>query len=116
MNAKEFVIRKFELNNSELLKSIKEWEEFSIKQNYEGIHIILNQNNIPNCPDDNKYGIINEKGEKGNLQHYHIRKVIAEVVEYFTASGFSEIHTLYPKTEICPNNTHQSGFLIIAKL
>jgi hypothetical protein len=116
MNAKEFVIRKFELNNPELIKSINEWEEFSIKQNYEGLHILLNQNNIPNCPSEGTYGIINESGEKGNLLHYHLRKITAEVQEYFTALGYKEIHTLYPKTEICPNNTYQSGFLIIAKL
>lgn len=116
MNDKEFVIKKFELNNPELVKSIHEWEDFSIKQNYEGIHILLNQNNITKCPDENEYGIINEQGEKGNLLHYHLRKITAEVVEYFTALGYSEIHTLYPKTELSPNNTHQQGFLIIAKL
>lgn len=116
MEAKEFVIRRFESNNPELLKSIKEWEEFSIKQNYEGVHILLNENNIPKCPSETEYGIINDKGERGNLLHYHIRKITAEVVEYLTALGFSEIHTLYPNTEITPNNTYQSGFLIIAKL
>jgi hypothetical protein len=116
MNAKEFVIQKFESNNLELLKSIHEWEEFSIKQNYEGVHIILNQNNIPNCPAESEYGIINDRGEHGNLFHYHLRKITAGVVEYFTALGYSEIHTLYPKTEISPNNTFQNGFLIIAKL
>lgn len=116
MNAKEFVIRKFELNNPELVKSIGEWTELSIQKNYEGVHIILNQNNIPKCPSENEYGIINDRGERGNLLHYHTRKITAEVVEYFTALGYKEIHTLYPQTEISPNNTHQNGFLIIAKL
>ena len=87
MNAKEFVIKRFELNNPELLKSIKEWEELSIQQNYEGVHIILNQNNIPNCPAENAYGIINEKGEQGNLLHCYFKKITAEVAEYFLALG-----------------------------
>ena len=114
MNAEEFVIKKFETNNPELVKSIEEWTDFSIRKNYDGIHIIINQNNVINCPGENEYGVINEKGEKGNLLHWHLKKITANVVEYFSARGFKEIHTLYPKTEISPNGTFQNGNLIIA--
>lgn len=116
MEAKEFVIKRFEAGNPEIVKVILEWTEFSITKNYDGVHIIINEYNVPNCPKENEYDVINEKGEHGNLQYYYLKKVIFQIKEYLSAQGYSNIHTLYPVTEISPNGKYINGFLIIAKL
>lgn len=113
MNAAEFVIKKFESNYPSVVKSIEEWTEFSIKKNWPEVRIILNQNNVPNCPDENAYGVINEKGEEGNLLSAYLLKISHIVVEYFNAQGYNAV-IWRPCHEEAPQGGWQAGNLVKA--
>jgi hypothetical protein len=115
MNATEFIIKKFEANYPEIVKSIDEWTEFSIKKNWDEVRIILNQNNVNNVPAETEYGEINERGEKGNLQAAYLLKISQRVTEYFIAKGFAKVETLRPAHEEAPQGGWQGGILIKAK-
>jgi hypothetical protein len=115
MNATEFIIKKFETNYPEIVKSIEEWTEFSIKKNWDEVRIILNQNNVNNCPKENEYGEINEKGELGNKQAAYLLKVSQRVSEYLGAKGFGYVQTWRPAHEEAPQGGWQGGILIKAR-
>jgi len=115
MNATEFIIKKFETNYSGIVKSIEEWTEFSIKKNWDEVRIILNQNNVDNCPNENEYGEINDKGEKGNLLAAYLLKISQKTAEYLHAKGFAIVETLRPAHEEAPQGGWQGGILIKAK-
>jgi hypothetical protein len=113
MNATEFVIKKFETNYPEIVKSIDEWTEFSIKKNWDELRIILNQNNVANCPDENAYGEINDRGEQGNLLTAYLLKISFKVQEYLNAKGYL-VQILRPAHEEAPQGGWQAGNLIKA--
>jgi hypothetical protein len=113
MNATEFVIKKFETNYPSVVKSIEEWTEFSIKKNWSEVRIILNQNNVPDCPGELEYGVINEKGERGNLLAAYLFKFSQIVAEYLSAQGYN-VETWRPCHEEAPQGGWQGGTLIKA--
>jgi len=115
MNASEFIIRKFETNYPGIVKSIDIWTEFSIKKNWDEVRIILNQNNVDNCPDQSEYGVIDEKGQKGNLQAAYLLKIAQKTSEYLNAKGFAYVQTWRPAHEEAPQGGWQAGILIKAQ-
>lgn len=115
MNASEFIIKKFETNYPGIVKSIEEWTEFSIKKNWDEVRIILNQNNVDNCPNENEYGVIDEKGQKGNLQAAYLLKIALRTAEYLNAKGFVYVATLRPAHEEAPQGGWQAGVLLKAR-
>jgi hypothetical protein len=115
MNATEFTIKKFERNYPTIVKSIQEWEEHSINENWDELRIILNQNNVPNCPEEYAYGKINEKGEEGNLLAAYLLKISNAVSEYLLAQGYATVETWRPAHEKAPQGGWQAGVLIKAR-
>ena len=51
MTARDFVIKRFETNNPEILKIIEVWSEFSIKENHKGLWVFLSPKSFPQCPE-----------------------------------------------------------------
>jgi len=111
MDAKEFIIKKFEQNNPELLKVIEEWTQHSINQNWDELRILLNQDNVPQCP-KNEYDEI----LKANKQYLFLLKTSQDIIDYLMVKGFTYIISSPTETLITPTNVYQRGFCLFASI
>jgi len=112
MEAKEFIIKKFELNNPELLKVINDWTEHSIKQNWDDLKIILNESNVPNCPKDNEYDDV----LKVNKKSYFLNKTCENIGEYLLAKGFTRIDIFWSEDLFSPDHCWYHGHSVHASM
>jgi hypothetical protein len=109
MEANEFIIKKFERNYPTLVKLIDEWTEHSIEQNWDCVKIILNEYNVPNCPEPNTF---NEKHERKSW--IYLEDISSKIAEYFFAKGFKRVNRHWPVTLWSPYKIHLSGHCISA--
>jgi len=112
MDAKEFIIKKFEQNNPELLKVIEDWTQHSINQNWDELRILLNEINVPNCPKANEY----DKELKINKQYHFLQKVSENIADYLLAKGFTYIETISDYSSIAPDGRFYRGCCIFASM
>jgi hypothetical protein len=87
MDAQHFYINKFEKHNPELVKLIEEWYEQSIESNWEELRIIVNEYNIPNCPQGNQWDDV----KKINRTFAFIQKTCNDISDYLMAKGFTRV-------------------------
>jgi len=111
MEAKEFIIKKFELNNPELLKVIEEWTEHSIKMNWDEVRIIVNEFNVPNCPEE---GTFNEKGARKTWAF--LNKTCEDIGDYLMAKGFTMITRYACGTLKSADGKYYSGHMVYASM
>jgi hypothetical protein len=111
MEAKEFIIKKFELNNPELVKVIEEWTEHSIKMNWDEVRILLNGNNVPNYPIEDEF---NEKGERKTW--VFLNKTSQNIGDYLMAKGFTHIIHYSSGYLQASDGQYYSGHIIYASM
>jgi hypothetical protein len=109
MEAQEFIIKKFERNYPTLVQLINDWTEHSINQNWDCVKLILNEYNVPDCPEANTF---NEKKERKSW--IYVEEICGKVAEYFYAKGFKRVNRHYPVTLWSPYKTHIQGHCISA--
>ncbi len=109
MDAKEFIITKFERNYPTLVNLIDFWTEHSIVQNWDCVKVILNEFNIPDCPPQNEF---NAQGERKTF--VYLNEICNRVTEYFIAKGFKRVVVSSPVTLFSPYKTHIRGHCVAA--
>lgn len=112
MDSKEFIIKKFEMHYPNIVKIIGEWEEFSIKKNWDEVKIILNEKNVPDAPASEWDTTINKN------KRWNFFNILSEKTsEYLRAKGCVYTIQRYPVTLECPENKeykYLGGHCIIA--
>jgi len=110
MDAKEFIIKKFEQNNPVIIKLIEKWEKHSINENWDGLNIILNGYNVPNCPHENEY----DMDKQVNKQFAFLNEICKKVTQYFLAKGYKKVSTSPCSTLKDYNGDFIHGYKVVA--
>jgi len=110
--AVNFAIQKFEQNYPTLVNLFEEWQAHSIAQNWDCVKVILNEYNVPDCPELGS--VVGGETVYYAQRFAYTEKIVNLFIEYLFAKGFKRINKLYPVTLWSPYDTHLKGFCISA--